>query len=104
MMKSLIEFGLSGAQRRAKYTGVWCQERKLVSIGIAVRSWVTYHGFAINMDPDLGWFARINPCGLDAEVMGSMASLGRACDDEVAFRTKVAEHVADALGRRLERS
>ena len=64
------------AGRREKFTGVWCQGRKLVSLGVAVREWVTFHGFAINVDCGLDGFARINPCGLESQVMGSIESLG----------------------------
>ena len=50
----------------------------MCSIGIACRRWVTWHGLAVNVDPDLGAFARINPCGFDASVMTSLAKeLGR---------------------------
>jgi lipoate-protein ligase B len=46
--------------------------RKLASIGVAVKRWVTLHGFALNVSTDLARFAAINPCGLEATVMGSM--------------------------------
>jgi len=59
--------------------GVWVDgRRKIASIGVAVEHWVTFHGFALNVDPDLGAFARFRPCGLDGTVMTSMArELGR---------------------------
>lgn len=54
--------------------GVWVDgQRKVASIGVAVEHWVTFHGFALNVDPDLGAFARFRPCGLDAAVMTSIA-------------------------------
>ena len=56
----------STAGRRDGLTGVWLGERKVASIGIAVRRWVTLHGFALNVSTDLSRFAAINPCGLDA--------------------------------------
>jgi lipoyl(octanoyl) transferase len=64
-------FGLAGA-RKPGWTGVWLGEKKLASIGIAVRKWVTLHGFALNVSTDLGQFAAIHPCGLDAAVMTSL--------------------------------
>ena len=65
-------FGLvTGTDERN--TGVWCRGRKLGSIGVACRRWVTWHGLALNVDPDLSWFARIQPCGMDAALMTSMA-------------------------------
>jgi len=66
------DVGLAGA-RKAGWTGVWIGERKVASIGIAVRRWVTMHGFALNVATDLARFAAINPCGLDATMMTSLA-------------------------------
>jgi len=72
-------FGLT-ADREPGKTGVWCgpsddpvRRKKLCSIGIACRKWVTFHGLAINVSTDLSYFARINPCGFEASVMSSMA-------------------------------
>ena len=65
-------FGLSGT-RNPGWTGVWLGEKKVASIGIAVRKWVTLHGFALNVATDLRQFAAINPCGLEANVMTSLS-------------------------------
>lgn len=62
-------------------TGVYVAERKIASIGIAVRGWVTTHGVALNVDPDLSHFRCIRPCGLDPEAMTSLrAVLSRPVD------------------------
>ncbi len=64
--------------RREGHTGVWVGTKKIASIGVAVSSWVTYHGFALNVDPDLSYFGLIKPCGLDPNMITSMsAALGR---------------------------
>ncbi len=64
--------------RREEHTGVWVGTKKIASIGVAVSSWVTYHGFALNVDPDLSYFGLIKPCGLDPNMITSMsAALGR---------------------------
>jgi lipoyl(octanoyl) transferase len=68
-------FGLATA-RRTGQTGVWVGRRKIAAIGVAVRSWVAWHGFALNVDGDLGPFAGIIPCGLGPEV-GEVTSLER---------------------------
>lgn len=60
----LGSFGLAAA-RRPPFTGVWIGDRKICAIGIAVKRGVTYHGAALNVAPDLGYFHRIVPCGLD---------------------------------------
>jgi lipoate-protein ligase B len=71
------DLGLVG-RRNPGWTGVWIGERKVASLGIAVRKWVTMHGFALNVSTDLTRFSAINPCGLDAAVMTSLArELGR---------------------------
>ena len=65
------------AQTVAGRTGVWVDGRKIAAIGVRVRRWVTFHGVALNVAPDLGHYAGIRPCGLDAEVT-SLAALGFA--------------------------
>lgn len=65
--------GLEG-RRDARNTGVWltCADgevRKVCSVGIACRKWVTWHGLALNVDADLAAFQRIRPCGFGSEVM-----------------------------------
>ena len=64
----LSEFELS-AERRPGKTGVWVGERKIASIGVAVRRWVTFHGLALNLHTDLEAFREFRPCGLDPGVM-----------------------------------
>jgi lipoate-protein ligase B len=63
------------ASRRENQTGVWVGEKKLASIGVALTNWVTYHGFALNVNTDLSYFRQIKPCGLDPETMTSMERL-----------------------------
>jgi lipoate-protein ligase B len=86
------------AGRKPEFTGVWSGERKLASIGIACRSWTTYHGFALNLDPDLSRFGLFSPCDLDAEVMASVASLERPAPRE-ALGKSIHQALAEALGR-----
>ena len=59
--------------------GVWVDgRRKIASVGIAIRRWVTWHGFALNVAPDLGGFAAITPCGIDGVEMTSIDREGDA--------------------------
>jgi len=67
-LDTLATFGVEGG-RRPGYTGVWIGERKVASIGVAVRRWVTWHGLALNVTTDLAAFGSFQPCGLDASVM-----------------------------------
>ncbi len=71
LIQTLRDFGLP-AQRRAGATGVWTRDKKIASIGIAVQRWVTYHGFALNVSPDLRFFQFISPCGFDGSIMTSL--------------------------------
>jgi lipoate-protein ligase B len=76
----LKHFGIA-AQRRQGLTGVWVADRKIASIGVAVTRWITYHGFALNVAPNLAHFDLIHPCGLKGVAITSMAKeLGRAVE------------------------
>lgn len=64
------------AERRPGYTGVWTQGRKIASIGVHVKQWVTWHGFALNVTTDLSQFERIVPCGIPGVEMTSVLREG----------------------------
>lgn len=91
--------------RKPRYTGVWTADLryKLASLGVAVRRWVTSHGFALNVTTDLTRFFAINPCGMQAEVMSSLAQLGGQRDGQpVSLQGLLgpcAQAIGDALGR-----
>lgn len=72
LIDALAMLGIS-AERVAGKTGVWTEGRKIASLGVHVKQWVTLHGFAINVDADLTWFDAIVPCGLDGVTMTSIA-------------------------------
>ncbi len=74
MINALGKFKID-AKKGEKYTGVWVGEKKIASIGIAVKNWITFHGAALNLNTDLSEFKAINPCGLDAETMVSVNKL-----------------------------
>ncbi|MBX6332787.1 MAG: lipoyl(octanoyl) transferase LipB [Gemmatimonadaceae bacterium] len=61
------------AERNTGYTGVWTRGRKIASIGVHARDWVTWHGFALNVTTDLSYFDLMVPCGIDGVVMTSIA-------------------------------
>ena len=60
------------AERNPGYTGVWTRGKKIVSIGIHVKQWVTWHGFALNVSTDLTYFNHIVPCGIQGVEMTSV--------------------------------
>jgi lipoyl(octanoyl) transferase len=80
-------------------TGVWSEGEKIASIGIAVRRWVSYHGFALNVAPDMGFFDLIHPCGLRGIHMTSvMRRLGSRGPSLAEARDHVAASVATVMG------
>ncbi|MHC4983977.1 MAG: lipoyl(octanoyl) transferase LipB [Planctomycetota bacterium] len=77
LIRTVGRFGIA-AGRRQGLTGVWVGREKLAAIGVAVRKWVTYHGFALNVAPEMSGFEKIVPCGLvDYDVTSMARLLGR---------------------------
>lgn len=75
------------------FTGVWVEDRKIASIGIAVKKWITHHGVAINLRPDPLAFQGISPCGFNRNIMTDMETeLGRAVERDQVVRS-VIEHL-----------
>jgi lipoyl(octanoyl) transferase len=89
------------AGRREGLTGVWVESRKLASIGVGARHWISQHGFALNICGPLEGFAAITPCGIDGVVMTSLEREGVTMSVEEAaghFGVFVAERLRK-LGR-----
>ena len=94
LIRTLRVYGLR-AERTPGLTGVWIEGRKVAAIGIKVSRWITMHGFALNVCPDLEGFERIVPCGLEGKPVGSMAQFlpGVAVSEVEAVLTKQFEQV-----------
>src|SRR6185437_8458557 len=79
MIRTLAHFGIAG-ERRDGRVGIWVRtgpsEAKIAAIGVRVRRWVTYHGVALNVAPDLSHYAGIVPCGISDYGVTSMKALG----------------------------
>jgi len=86
------------AHREPGRTGVWVGEKKIASIGVGVRRWVTYHGFALNVTTDLSYFADIVPCGLVGVRMTTMAELMNAPVGVASLKPLVAATFARYFG------
>ena len=71
LIELLANYGITACQREA-LTGVWIEHRKIASIGVGVRHWITMHGFALNVCGDLSSFNYIIPCGINNVSMTSM--------------------------------
>jgi lipoyl(octanoyl) transferase len=103
VIATCARFGLATDREPGK-TGVWMttpggMRRKLCSMGIACRKWVTFHGLALNVTADLAYFRRINPCGFEASVMTSMAAQLEAPIDVAEVRGVLADELGGMLGR-----
>jgi len=101
LIDAIAEFGLSGG-RVEKYTGVWVgtndavRPRKLASIGVHARDWVTWHGFALNVNTDLSYFDLIVPCGISDVTMTSVAREAKLGSVDMAMAATAVTH---AFGR-----
>ena len=96
VIEALAALGVP-AERNPGLTGVWTRGRKIASIGIHVKQWVTFHGFALNVSTDLRGFDLIVPCGIDGVVMTSVAAeLGRP--DAAALWAEARSAVVGAFG------
>ena len=81
VIQTLAEFDIKG-ERRERRVGIWVvmpdgSESKIAAIGVRIRKWVTYHGIAINVNPDLSHFGGIVPCGISQHGVTSMHDLGQ---------------------------
>ncbi len=93
LIDSVAKFGLK-AERREGKTGIWIGPRKIAAIGVAVRRWITYHGFALNVNVNLNHFGGIIPCGIaasDGTVTSMEAELGQTVEMEKVKRVLAEE-------------
>lgn len=74
IIATLKDFGIKG-EKKSKMIGVWADRGKICSIGIAVKRWVSFHGFALNINTDMKYFDLIVPCGLSDVQMTSMQKI-----------------------------
>ena len=87
LIRALDAYGIAAEQNQG-LTGVWTGGRKIASIGVHARDWVTWHGFALNVTTDLSYFDLIVPCGISGVVMTSMSrELGANPDAEKVSQT-----------------
>jgi lipoyl(octanoyl) transferase len=98
LIRTLARFDVQGERREGR-VGVWVvradgAEEKIAAIGVRVRRWVTYHGMALNIDPELAHYRGIVPCGIAEHGVTSLAALGVAAtmaEVDAALRTTFAE-------------
>ena len=93
LILTIGKFGINGG--RGEQTGVWVGNKKIASIGAAIRSWISFHGFALNINTDMSFFHKISPCGFTGSTMTSMNTLLR---HDVKFN-EVKDQVLCAFGK-----
>jgi lipoate-protein ligase B len=96
----LAEFEIEG-RREEGLTGVWVEERKIASIGVAVRRWVTWHGLALNVHTDLAAFGGFLPCGLDPKVMTRMTDHAELPPGTTLVQVLLVKHFCAVFGHEL---
>lgn len=102
LIGTLAEYGLA-AERIDGLTGVWLEGRKVAAIGIKVSRWITMHGFALNVCPDLSGFEKIVPCGIAGKPVGSLAQFLPEVS-LAAVQKVVVEQFEQVFGMTLRRS
>ena len=96
----LAEFSLEGT-RREEGTGVWLGEKKIASVGVGVRHWVTFHGVAINVHTDLDVFSGFRPCGLDPDVMTRLTDYADLPEGNLLVEVLFVKHLCEVFGLEL---
>lgn len=96
IINALSDFDITG-ERKREYTGVWVGDEKIASIGVGVKKWMTYHGFALNVNTDLTYFDMIVPCGIPGIKMTSIKELSR--DKKDIDMSEVKDSIIGAFSR-----
>jgi lipoyl(octanoyl) transferase len=104
LILTLARFGIAGERREGR-VGIWIdegggRESKIAAIGVRVRHWVSFHGVALNVDPDLGHYRGIVPCGVSEHGVTSLARLGVKADMP-AVDAALRETFAEVFDRKL---
>ncbi|WP_104735716.1 lipoyl(octanoyl) transferase LipB [Hanstruepera ponticola] len=104
---TLAEYGLK-AERSPGETGVWLDvgtpfARKICAMGVRASRWVTMHGFALNVNADLGYFDNMIPCGIRGKAVTSLnVELGKQTVDEAEVKEKLLKHFANLFEAKLQ--
>ena len=100
VIRVLAEFEVEGRREPGK-TGVWIGAKKVASIGVAVRRWVTFHGLALNVHNDPRAFQGFQPCGLDPQVMTRLADHADLPPANILVEVLLIKHFVEVFGREL---
>ncbi len=101
LIRTASDLGVD-SNRKEGHTGVWSGGKKLASIGVAIINWVTYHGFALNVNTDLKYFQLIKPCGLDPNTMTSMKKISGKEIDMGRVKQRIVENFSSVFQTDVE--
>jgi len=100
LLSTLSEAGITGHREDGK-TGVFLDQKKICSIGIACRHWITYHGFSLNFKSDMSVYGAMNPCGLESTLMANLSELRQEYSRQ-EFLQSYPEYCASIFSRKIE--
>jgi lipoate-protein ligase B len=105
LILSLDEFGIEGGRMEGRdKAGVWIGTKKIASIGAAIRNWITFHGFALNVNTDMGYFAMIEPCGMSSSMMTCMKAILNEHVDFIQIKESVQHNFEQVFQIKLRRT
>lgn len=105
VIRTLADYGIT-AGRYPGFTGVWldadnARARKICALGVRASRWVTMHGFALNVNTELGYFGNIVPCGIDDKDVTSLQRELGAPQDMETVKVRLRNHIADLFGMEI---
>lgn len=103
IIRTLARFSITG-EKKEKHIGVWTKSGKICSIGIAVKRWVSFHGFALNVNNDLSFFSFIVPCGITNVTMASMSSILKHDVDINEVKERIIENFQIVFEKEMRRT
>jgi len=101
IIRSLEVYGVN-AQRIENFPGVWVGRRKVASIGIGIKGWVTFHGFALNINSDLSYFSLIRPCGFESRMVTSLSQILGSPVEPAGVRHHLVQHFGEVFNLQME--
>ncbi len=102
LIRTLGDFGIEATRNRLN-RGAWVGDSKIGSIGVAISRWVTYHGFSLNVSPNMDHYSLITPCGLDGIEVTSLRELLGKEPDRARVRDAVSQHFQKVFDIELAR-
>jgi len=101
VIRTLSDFSIE-AHRDGSHAGVWVEEEEIAAIGLSIKRWITMHGIALNVNPNLEHFCLINPCGFSDRTATSMARLLSREIEMAEVTRRLVAHFSDVFDAQIE--